>query len=565
MINMLQELKIKDFAIIDDLTIQFNEGMTVLTGETGSGKSIIIDAINLLLGERATSDVIRFDKEKAVVEALFYYDNPQIDSLLEEMGIEVADGMLIINREIARNGRNICRINGQLVTVNQLKQLGNLLVDVHVQHDTQRLISASNYLYLLDSFADNEFFQLLENYQEILHEYNDLIHEYRTLINEHKTNQEKKDFYEFQLNELKQANLSLNEYEELFEKQKSYDNYDKLYENLSLAYQKLGENNTASNIYESATILNKLGFISTKYNEMSETLFSIYYQLDDLINILNDEIQTLDYDPVELDRINARLAIYSSFKRKYKMEIPELIDYMNGLREKIDRIENFDFLIRDYENKLQDNFKLCLKLAFDLREKRMKIARNIESSLIEHLKDLRLLNSRFEIRFNDLEISENDYLNDKIFTNQGIDIVDFYISFNLGEPVKPLSKVASGGELSRFMLGLKTILTEKQKLSTIIFDEIDTGVSGITASAIAQKIKRISNSTQVLCITHLPQVASISDHHLYISKIENNNRTNTIVKELTGEERVAEIAKMISGANVDAMTLYTARNMLKNR
>lgn len=565
MINMLQELKIKDFAIIDDLTIQFSEGMTVLTGETGSGKSIIIDAINLLLGDRATSEVIRYDKEKSIVEALFYYDNPRIDELLKEMGIEVDEGTLVINREIARNGRNICRINGQLVTVNQLKQLGNLLVDVHVQHDTQRLISTNNYLYLLDSFADHDFFHLLTNYQNELNEYSKLIHDYRNLINEQQANQEKQDFYQFQLNELGQANLSQNEYDELSDKQKSYDNYDKLYENLNLANQKLSENNTTSNIYESATLLNKLGFISTKYNEMSETLFSIYYQLDDIINALNDEIQSLDYDPVELDRINSRLAVYSSFKRKYKMEIPELIDYMNNLRDKIDRMENFDFLIKEYQNKLKVKFQTCLNLAYELREKRNVIARNIEASLINHLKDLRLLNTRFEIRFNEVQVSEDDYLNDKIFNQQGIDSVDFYVSFNLGEPVKPLSKVASGGELSRFMLGLKTILTEKQKLATIIFDEIDTGVSGLTASAIADKIKHISKATQVLCITHLPQVASISDHHLYISKIENNNRTITSVKELEGEERVQEIAKMISGANVNEITLDTARNMLKNR
>lgn len=565
MINMLQELKIKDFAIIDDLTIQFSEGMTVLTGETGSGKSIIIDAINLLLGDRAISEVIRYDKEKSIVEALFYYDNPRIDELLKEMGIEVDEGTLVINREIARNGRNICRINGQLVTVNQLKQLGNLLVDVHVQHDTQRLISTNNYLYLLDSFADHDFFHLLTNYQNELNEYSKLIHDYRNLINEQQANQEKQDFYQFQLNELGQANLSQNEYDELSDKQKSYDNYDKLYENLNLANQKLSENNTTSNIYESATLLNKLGFISTKYNEMSETLFSIYYQLDDIINALNDEIQSLDYDPVELDRINSRLAVYSSFKRKYKMEIPELIDYMNNLRDKIDRMENFDFLIKEYQNKLKVKFQTCLNLAYELREKRNVIARNIEASLINHLKDLRLLNTRFEIRFNEVQVSEDDYLNDKIFNQQGIDSVDFYVSFNLGEPVKPLSKVASGGELSRFMLGLKTILTEKQKLATIIFDEIDTGVSGLTASAIADKIKHISKATQVLCITHLPQVASISDHHLYISKIENNNRTITSVKELEGEERVQEIAKMISGANVNEITLDTARNMLKNR
>ncbi len=560
---MLSQLKIKDFAIIDDLTISFNDKMTVLTGETGSGKSIIIDAINLLLGERASNEMIRHDKEKAVVEGLFFYENQKIDEFLNEYGIETDSQTIIINREIARNGRNICRINAQLVTVNQLKQIGTYLVDVHVQHDTQRLINASNYLYLIDSFADEAFHKELQEYKTALHDYADKLKAYHELIRENMANQEKIDFYQFQLQEFKQAHISLAEYQELTEQQKSIANFDKIYENLNNAYKKLEENKVLENIYESANHLGKLSFISTKYNDMNEVLLNIYYQLEDINKVLLSEIQSLDYNPQELDKIESRLSIYSALKRKYKTEIEGLIEYQKQIAEKIEKIDNFDFLIKDLQQQLSEKYHNILSLGLSLREKRQKIAKEIQKRLIEHLNDLKLLNTTFIINFNHIQIDENDYLNDKIFHENGLDFIDFNVSFNLGEPPKPLSKVASGGELSRFMLGLKTILTEKQNLSTVIFDEIDTGVSGITANAIGQKIKSISQNTQVLCISHLPQVAAISDHHIYISKIEEHNRTFTVVKSLNEEERVLEIAKMIAGENINEVVINNAKNLLK--
>ncbi|QVK19214.1 DNA repair protein RecN [Mycoplasmatota bacterium] len=560
---MLSQLKIKNFAIIDDLTISFDEQMTVLTGETGSGKSIIIYAISLLLGERASNDMIRFDKEKAIVEGLFYYENSKIDQILSDFGIDYEDQMLIIIREISKNGRNVCRLNGNLVTVNQLKKISGFLVDVHVQHDTQRLINTNNYLYLIDSFCDEGFSITLTSYQQELRTYLGILKKYNDLIKENALNQEKLDFYQYQQNEFKQANISLVEYQQLNEKRNQFVNYDKIFENLNTAHEKLNENKILENIYHCANHLSKIAQISTKYNEMSENLRAIYYQLDDLSSVLSTEIQVLDYNPNALDQIESRLNVYSTLKRKYKMEIDDLIDYQENLKEKMENIENFDIILNSLQEQLKSQYQITLSHALKLREKRQKVAEEIKTHLINHLNDLKLLNTTFNILFNYINLEENDYLNPKIFNENGIDTIDFHVSFNLGEPAKPLSKVASGGELSRFMLGLKTILTEKQKLSTIVFDEIDTGVSGITASAIAQKIKSISNNTQVLCISHLPQVASISDHHLYISKIEENNRTHTNVKLLNKDERIMEIAKMIAGDDINEVVINNAKNLLK--
>lgn len=560
---MLAQLKIKNFAIIDDLNISFQEGMTVLTGETGSGKSIIIDAISLLLGERASLEMIRFDKEQAIVEGLFFYNNPKIDQILLSFGLETEDNTLIIMREITKNGRNICRLNGNLVTVSQLKQIGNYLVDIHVQHDTQRLINTSNYLYLIDALNDEDFAHDLKKYQNLYNQYMQTIKDYQKLEQENESNQEKLDFYNFQLNELNQAKISFDEYQDLLEKRNKFVNYDKIYENLKTAFQLVSENKVLERLYDSANHLSKISSFSTKYNEISENIISHYYQLEELISSINNEIESLDYDPQELDKIESRLNVYSNLKRKYKMEVEDLITYHNQLVGKMEKIENYDFIIKQLNNKLKELYQDTLKYGKKLREKRMKIAKEIEVKLLEHLDSLKLANTTFKIQFNELNVDESDYLNNKVFFENGLDTLDFYVSFNIGEPIKPLSKVASGGELSRFMLALKTILMEKQNLATIIFDEIDTGVSGSTAHAIAQKIKKISENTQVLCITHLPQVASISDNHLYISKTIENNRTITSVKLLNQNERITEIAKMIAGENINEVVINNAKNLMK--
>lgn len=560
---MLAQLKIKNFAIIDDITISFNDKMTVLTGETGSGKSIIIDAINMLLGERASIEMIRHDKDKAIIEGIFYYENKFINKILDEYGINHDDNCLIIVRELAKNGRNICRVNGSLATVNQLKNMGVFLIDVHVQNDTTRLINANNYLNLIDSFANEGFNDILNKYRDKYSNYQRLMRKYNNLIKENVDNKEKLEFYKFQFEEFKQAKLSLDEYQKLLDKRNIISNYDKIYDNLNKAYNNIKENKVLESIYESSNNLNKISDINTKFSEISEQLLNVYYLLEDNFNLVSDEINSLDYNPKELDVIESRLSIYSHLKRKYNMEIETLIDYKDNLQNQINNIDNYDYLLNDLKDQIKDSYNETISIALKLRELRKQIAGEIEQTLVKHLTDLKLQNTIFNIIFNDFSQNNNEILNSSIFKQNGIDEIDFFVSFNKGEPTRPLSKVASGGELSRFMLALKTILTSKQNLSTIIFDEIDTGVSGITASAIAKKIKSISNNTQVLCITHLPQVASIADYHFYISKKEVNERTNTFVTLLDQENRVLEIAKMIAGDNVNEYVIENAKNLLK--
>jgi DNA repair protein RecN (Recombination protein N) len=560
--NMLAQLKIKDFAIIDDVEIHFNEGMTVLTGETGSGKSIIIDAIGLLLGERAQSEMVRHDKEKAFIEGAFYYTNAEIENLLQEFGIE-SDDHLIIAREISKNGRNICRLNGHLVTVNQLKQLGTHLIDIHVQHDTTRLINTSNYLYLIDSLSDAQYQSLLSDYQAIYHAFSERVKQYQTIIKENKANQEKIDFYKFQLEEFTQAKIDLHEYQELTNKRNLIANYDKIYENLNKANTNIKEHSVLEKIYQSSVHLSKIAEVNETYQQLSENLLNLYYQLDDTAKLLNEEVLGLDYNPSELDAIEARLSIYSQLKRKYKVEIEALIELKNGLKQKINQIDHFDEIIQDLEEELKKLYASLWDRAYALRVYRQNLAEEMKEALLLHLRDLKLQNTSFDIIFNTIDENKSNYLNYGHFHETGFDEIDFHLSFNKGEPTKPLSKVASGGELSRFMLGLKTILTQKHPLSTMVFDEIDTGVSGITASAIANKIKSISKNTQVLCITHLPQVASSADHHLFIYKTEVNDRTNTSVIELDDEKRVYELAKMIVGDQVNDLALENAKNLLK--
>lgn len=559
---MLVQLKIKNFAIIDDLDISFEDGMTVLTGETGSGKSIIIDAIGLVLGERAQVDMIRHGKDQAVIEASFAYSHPKISELLGQFGIE-EDEVLVIYRELNRKGRTICRINGHLVTVNQLKQLSNYLVDIHVQHDTTKLIQTDNYLYIIDALADKELEDIKSKYSEAYEKYRETQTKYQNLLKLNQTNQAELEFYKFQLQELKQANISIEEYMELNERRNVIANYDKIYENLNLAYNSIREKQSLETLYEAGVNLSKIADVNESYKDLSEQFFNYYYQLEDIVNTLGDEVMQLDYHPDELNQIEARLAVYSQLKRKYREEVEDLVQRIEDLEEKIHSIDHYEDRLAELSQELKERYNIAYNQALKLREVRLDLCETIKTDVLRHLKDLKLENTTFEIVFNELKEAEDDYIKGSIFNPDGIDTIDFYLSFNIGEPVKPLNRVASGGELSRFMLALKTVLMQKQHLSTMVFDEIDTGVSGITASAIAKKIKAISNEIQVLCITHLPQVAAIADQQLLIYKEEIEERTQTLVKYLELDERVHEIAKMMTGDLVTDVALENAKNLLQ--
>ena len=550
---MLLSLYVKNFAIIDNVEIEFKDKMTVLTGETGAGKSLIIDAIGLLFGDRASSNLVRFGEEKAIIEGVF----TEVPKLVQELTNSNADDVLIIRREIYANGKSICKVNNQTITLSQLSEISEMLGDIHTQFDTQRLINPKNYL----DFIDNEEVkELLINYQEELKNYNKFNKEYKDLLNRNDSDLQRLDFLKFQINEIETAKISISEEEELKQKSNYLMNYENLLNNLKEFIDYYDEESTLDNIYNSTINLKKLEEIDSKYKEYLSTLEDAYYQIVDVVDQVRKDFKLADFDESELEYINERLGLYSDFKRKYKKTTEEILKYYEEMKKEISNIENYDEIIANLEKKVKESYNKTLEIGKNIREIRISLAKSLEKSLIANLKDLKLKNTRFEIVFNDLD--------NITFKPNGIDEVDFLISFNIGEPLKPLSKVASGGELSRFMLALKEIISEKVNLQTIIFDEIDNGVSGEVAYSIANKIKSISKNLQVLCVTHLPQVAAISDHQFNITKdviIEKSEkRTITKIEELDHDLRVIEIAKMISNGIVTEASKNLAIELLKS-
>jgi len=550
---MLLSLYVKNFAIIDNVEIEFKDKMTVLTGETGAGKSLIIDAIGLLFGDRASSNLVRFGEEKAIIEGVF----TEVPKLVQELTNSNADDVLIIRREIYANGKSICKVNNQTITLSQLSEISEMLGDIHTQFDTQRLINPKNYL----DFIDNEEVkELLINYQEELKNYNKFNKEYKDLLNRNDSDLQRLDFLKFQINEIETAKISISEEEELKQKSNYLMNYENLLNNLKEFIDYYDEESTLDNIYNSTINLKKLEEIDPKYKEYLSTLEDAYYQIVDVVDQVRKDFKLADFDESELEYINERLGLYSDFKRKYKKTTEEILKYYEEMKKEISNIENYDEIIANLEKKVKESYNKTLEIGKNIREIRISLAKSLEKSLIANLKDLKLKNTRFEIVFNDLD--------NITFKPNGIDEVDFLISFNIGEPLKPLSKVASGGELSRFMLALKEIISEKVNLQTIIFDEIDNGVSGEVAYSIANKIKSISKNLQVLCVTHLPQVAAISDHQINITKdviIEKSEkRTITKIEELDHDLRVIEIAKMISNGIVTEASKNLAIELLKS-
>ena len=547
---MLVSLLVKNFAIIDNIQIEFNHNMTVLTGETGAGKSLIIDAIGLLFGKRSSSDLIRFGETKATIEGVFSsYDSKIIEILGEEID---HDDYLVIKREIYANGKSLCKVNNNIVSLSQLVEISELIGDIHTQFDTQGLFNPKNYL----QFIDNEdVIELIKAYQESLKAYKEVNNNYLDLQKKNQDDNQRLEFLKFQANELQKANLNISEEEDLKHRLTYLNNFENINQNVNDLKKIFHDNKVLDNIYEAITILGKLEKYDEKFSLVKKSVEEQYYNLNDSVEEIFHSFKSFDFDQHELDAINERLGLYSDLKRKYKKTTEEILNYQSQIDQEINQIENYDFLLENLEKSVKKSFNKTLEIAQNIRAKRIILAKSLESFVIENLADLQLKNTKFIIEFNELD--------NITFKNDGIDVIDFLITFNQGEPLRPLSKVASGGELSRFMLALKTLLIEKMNLQTIIFDEIDNGVSGAIAFSIANKIKQISSKAQVLCVTHHPQVAAVADNHLQISKITEENRTITIINHLSYEERIVEIAKMISNGEVTEASKNLAIELLK--
>ncbi|MDQ6599584.1 DNA repair protein RecN [Bacillus salipaludis] len=553
---MLSELSIKNFAIIEASSISFEKGLTVLTGETGAGKSIIIDAIHLLVGGRGSAEFVRHGEEKAEIEGLFQLDHDGHPCYLKamEFGIDIEEGMVVLRRDISRSGKSVCRINGKLVTISTLREIGSTLIDIHGQHEHQELMDETKHLSLLDQFGSDEIISSLREYQEVFHRYEHTLQKLKSLSENEQQAAHRLDLIQFQLNEIQNANLKLNEDDELFEEKRKLGNFERVFEAIQSSYSALsGEQKGLDWISMVMGHLEDAAGLDTEYKELYEAVSNSFYQLEDAAHALRNEMDELEYDPQRLNEIEDRINEISQLKRKYGKTIQEILEYAAKIEEEIETLQNKETHINKLEKELASIQKDLVLEAKQLTELRKKYAEKLTKLIHKELKDLYMAKTIFEIRF------EKDI---KHFAKNGVDHIEFYLSTNPGEPLKPLSKIASGGELSRIMLALKSIFSKHQGVTSIIFDEVDTGVSGRVAQAIAEKIYKVAHSSQVLCISHLPQVAAMADIHLFISKVTKGGRTKTSVTPLKAEEKIKEIGRMISGVEITDLTKKHAEELL---
>lgn len=552
---MLQELSIKDFAIIDEIQISFQPKMTVLTGETGAGKSIIIDALGLLAGGRGSTEFIRKGEKKAVIQGLFTLPREaNTYNILEEYGIDSEDGQIILQRDLYRGGRNICRINGMMVNLATLRKVGETLIDIHVQNEHQELMKPENHIDLLDEY-DKKTSQLRNQYQVVYQNYRKLKLSMEKKEADEKAWAQRLDMLNFQVKEIEEAGLKINEEDELVEEKNKLDNFQAIHDALELSYQILsGEKiDVVGNLGNAMNELSDVSDLSENLQEINTKISDAFYSLEDAARDISDELDSMEWNGERLNEIEERLELIHQLKRKYGDTIEDILHYHSRIEKELREMENAEQNSEKQERQLSEALEKVKELAIKLSKQRKKSAKKLEKMIHEQLSALYMDKAVFEVKC----------LNNSKLYSKGIDKVEFYIQTNPGEEMGPLAKIASGGELSRIMLALKTIFSQKMGVTSIIFDEVDTGVSGRVAQAIAEKISQISNNSQVLCITHLPQVAAIADNHYYISKSVNDGRTETSLKELDEKQKIREIARMLSGSEITELTLKHAEELIK--
>ena len=557
---MLIKLKVQNFAIIEDIEIDFKDGLTVLTGETGAGKSLIIDCIGLLLGERAASEMIRQGEEKAIVQGVFDNNTPLLRAALEKAGVPEKDGLIEIKRTISST-KNVVKINDATITLNELKYIMSLIADIHQQFDMVKLFNNENYLAMVDGFNSRLVNQYLDKYllsfsalKEQANSYNALVKR----IDEFNRNQEE---YEYAYSEIKALGLKENEEEEINSEISLLENYDKIY-SLLMESKELMDGDALNNIYTIKENVSKLSEYQNEYQDYIERLNNAYYELEDMFEEIKKKADYLNYDPEHLDALIERSHAINALKKKYNKTFDELRAYEDELNALLKYKEDYSILLKEEKDKLQAAYDEAYTRAMDLHKVREDIGLSITKDLEKTLNEL-ALSCRFNVAVINKEKDAD--LDISIFNETGIDTIEFFIETNIGEGLKPLAKVVSGGELSRIMLAIKLLYVKAQKIGTIIFDEIDTGISGDVASKVAKKIKELSYGHQVITITHLPQVASLSDHHIRIAKKVSNNRTYTTIKELSLDEKIYEIASLISSGKVTDKQLEYAKEMVMER
>jgi DNA repair protein RecN (Recombination protein N) len=565
---MLTELSIRNLAVIEQVHLRFKSGFHVLTGETGAGKSIIIDALSLLIGGRGSAELVRYGCEKAEIEGLFELaaDHPVWETL-QSLGIgsDPAEHLLI-RREITASGKSSSRINGQLVNLSMLRETGDFLVNIHGQHEHQSLLKVDEHIHSLDLFGDADIQKSKQTYQASYDTYIKLQKELRDLQETSKQALQMLDLYRFQIEELSSAELKVGEDEVLTDEKRMLANAEKLYQNASEAYELL--NGTKSGLDTVGKALQRLQDMAnldpTILNPMLEQAQSAYYQLEDTAFQLRDYRDEVEFNPARIDEIEQRLDLLSTLRRKYGENIPDMLSYLNKIKQEVDTIENKDEIIRKLEASLLLEEDKLAQAAAKLSAGRKKVAEQLAVDIEAELRDLQMERTQFRVR---LERNKDErgieVGGTKVrFGRDGIDQVEFLMAPNPGEPLRGLSKIASGGELSRIMLAMKTIFARVDQIPVLVFDEVDTGVSGRAAQAIAEKMSALSRSCQVFSITHLPQVACMADVHFAIHKEVDHERTFTKVTDLPEEGRIEELARMLGGVEVTETTLHHAGEML---
>lgn len=552
---MLQELFIKDFAIIEQLSISFEKGMSVLTGETGAGKSIIIDAVGLLAGGRGSSSFVRAGAHKAVLQGQFIVAKDSATlAMLDDYGIEHDEQTLLLQREISSNGRNVCRVNGQLVNTTVLKKIGETLVDIHGQNEHQSLMHAEQHLRLLDEYTGAKLAVVKERYIQAYQQYQQLARTLQERLANEQEWAQRLDMLRFQVHEINDSQLQANEEDELLSERERLDNFQKISDALHQSYAALSaDNSSLDQIGVAMNAMNSIANLDASYQNIADTIQSAYYALQDAGSDISNQLDMLAFDESRLDVVEKRLELINQLKRKYGNSVAAVLAYGAKAQAELNTMEQNDTNRDELTQHLHTAQHHAQQLAQELSTMRHQAAHALQKAVHQQLAALYMDKAVFEVRFNKSE---------QLGSN-GFDQVEFYIQTNPGEKMLPLTKIASGGELSRLMLALKTIFSQADGVTSIIFDEVDTGVSGRVAQAIADKMHSIAQHSQVLCITHLPQVAAISDHQFLITKHVAHGRTTTTVTPVTGQARIHALAQMLSGTTVTQLTLEHAQELLK--
>lgn len=551
---MLIQLNIKNFALIEEMTIDFNEGFNILSGETGAGKSIMIDAIDYVLGGKFSKSLIRTGESKTYVEAVFTIENDNIKKSLDDLEIEY-DDIIIISRETHQSGKNLIKVNGKSLITSQLKSIREKVLDIHGQHQNGELLQRSSHILYLDSFVGNDIAKPLEEFTALREQLSDVREKIKKVLgNEDK--EKMVDYLKFQIEDIEKAKLKENEEDDLREQFNILSNAEKINNSLVTSYALLNGNDGSGVIDSLSRVIQEMSNVEMHFEKIKknkEAIEGAFYVIEEACREIRDMAEDVVYNPEELEGINSRIYEINSYKKKYGPTVKEILEYKDKLVADLNEIVNAEKIVEELKNKEEEILDEMEKVSLVLHELRLSKSTLLKDKILAELAFVGLEKSRMDIS---VERSDN-------FNERGFDEVVFMISTNPGEPLMPLEKVLSGGELSRIMLALKCVFAEKDSIPTLIFDEIDTGISGIVAQRVGEKMYQLSKTHQVLCITHLSQIAILSDYHYFVSKKVLDDKTFTEIRVLTIEEKQLEIAKMLAGDDVTEATLNTVKEMMK--